>query len=439
MDYFAKGLFRLALFAFSILFCLGSHVRTADAASCTVPPGTVVTQTDILGNSCSATQTTASTATASAGGLDNTATSTATTDSTATSEAAGSDNNAASTATTDSTATANATGTGNAATSAATTDSTATSTASGGGNTATSTATTDGSATSSATGIDSTATATATDSTAIATAADAGTATSTDSTPGTTVCTFAGDASSTATGSDVNAPSCVGDDAVVVSPAGICGPVATSPCASFLPPASGAGIELQDYFSNANTTGGQGFVNITSPFEGNQTATNPVVQEGEMCAMIYVLNTDQAVEACCGCPITADGLLTLSISGNLAPNPVASGRILHDGSIRILSTAINSAITGLTLPRGVNCDAVTGACCDPTAEGGAKPLVPQLELAAWANHVQNTQITEAVFQTTPTPEAAGDLTSLPSACAFAVETGSGQGVCTCGTGGFGIE
>jgi len=284
------------------------------------------------------------------------------------------------------------------------------------------------------------ATATATSSTAIATAFGAGTATSTDSTPGTTVCTFAGNGSSTATGSDVNAPSCVGDDAVVVSPAGDCGPVASSPCAGVTPiPPSGAGIELQDYFSNANTTGGQGFVNITSPFEGNQTATNPVVQEGEMCAMIYVLNTDQAVEACCGCPITADGLLTLSISGNLAPNPVASGKILHDGSIRILSTAINSAITGLTLPRGVNCDAVTGACCDPTADRGAKPLVPQLELAAWANHVQNTQITEAVFQTTPAAEAAGDLTSLPSACAFAVETGSGQGVCTCGTGGFGIE
>src|SRR5208282_3641289 len=202
-------------------------------------------------------------------------------------------------------------------------------------------------------------------------------------------------------------------------------------------PPSGAGIELQDYFSNANTTGGQGFVNITSPFEGNQTATNPVVQEGEMCAMIYVLNTDQAVEACCGCPITADGLLTLSISGNLAPNPVASGRILHDGSIRILSTAINSAITGLTLPKGVNCDAVTGACCDPTAEGGAKPLVPQLDLVAWANHVQNTQITEAEFQATPSAES--DLTSLPSACAFAIEAGSGQGVCTCGTGGFGVE
>ncbi len=200
-----------------------------------------------------------------------------------------------------------------------------------------------------------------------------------------------------------------------------------------------AATELQDYFSNANTTGGQGFVNITAPFEGNETASSPVAQEGEICAMIYVLNTDQALQACCGCPVTADGLLTLSISGNLAPNPLASGKILHDGSIRILSTAINAAVTGLEEPRGVNCDTVTGACCDPTADHGSEPLVPQLELAAWANHVQNTQITEAEFQTTPAAEAAGDLTNLPSLCAFAVEAGSGQGVCTCGTGGFGIE
>ena len=99
-----------------------------------------------------------------------------------------------------------------------------------------------------------------------------------------------------------------------------------------------AGTELENYFSNAHTTGGQGFVNITAPFEGNATATSPVAQEGEICAMIYVLDTDEALQACCGCPITADGLLTLSISGNLAPNPLATGQLLHDGSIRILST-----------------------------------------------------------------------------------------------------
>jgi len=56
-----------------------------------------------------------------------------------------------------------------------------------------------------------------------------------------------------------------------------------------------AGAELQNYFSNAHTTGGQGFVNITAPFEGNSTASSPVAQEGEICAMIYVFDTDQAL------------------------------------------------------------------------------------------------------------------------------------------------
>jgi len=182
--------------------------------------------------------------------------------------------------------------------------------------------------------------------------------------------------------------------------------------------------EVQNYFSNANTTGGSGFVYITAPWEGD-----------EICAMIYIFDTDQAVQACCGCPITADGLLTLSISGNLAPNPLASGTIVHDGSIRILATAVNAAITGRPEPRGVNCDDVTGACCDPTANGGTSPLVPEHELAAWANHVQITQLTESEFQTTPSAQAAGDFTKLPDSCTFAVEAGSGQGVCTCGVFG----
>ena|SRR5208337_1827524 len=42
-----------------------------------------------------------------------------------------------------------------------------------------------------------------------------------------------------------------------------------------------AGEEVQNYFSFAHTTGGQGFVNVTAPFEGNMTASSPVEQEGE--------------------------------------------------------------------------------------------------------------------------------------------------------------
>src|SRR5208282_4891158 len=84
-----------------------------------------------------------------------------------------------------------------------------------------------------------------------------------------------------------------------------------------------AGQELQNYFSNANVTvAGDALVNIIAPFEGNPTAANPALENGETCAMIYVFDTSQAMQACCGCPVTADGLLTLSITNQLSDDPV---------------------------------------------------------------------------------------------------------------------
>src|SRR5271166_3350512 len=145
-----------------------------------------------------------------------------------------------------------------------------------------------------------------------------------------------------------------------------------------------AGEEVQNYFSNAHTTGGQGFVNVTAPFEGNMTASSPVEQEGEICAMFYVFDTDQAMQACCGCPITADQLLTLSISQEIAPNPTARGTLVHDGSIRILATEPNATFNPLIkTPPFENCDSGNGICCDPAAA-----ITPENELVAWAHHIQ---------------------------------------------------
>ena len=63
------------------------------------------------------------------------------------------------------------------------------------------------------------------------------------------------------------------------------------------------GTELQNYFSNASyPLGGQAYVNIIAPLEGDPTATAPYALEGETCANIYVFNTEQAMQACCGCP-----------------------------------------------------------------------------------------------------------------------------------------
>ena len=91
------------------------------------------------------------------------------------------------------------------------------------------------------------------------------------------------------------------------------------------------------------------------------------------------------------------------------------------------------------------CDAVNGVCCDPTGNGGSEALTPVHSLVAWANHVQNTQITEEVFEVIAGSltftvsgvhpdlpiELDPDFANLPESCADTIRLGSGQGFCTC--------
>jgi hypothetical protein len=207
-----------------------------------------------------------------------------------------------------------------------------------------------------------------------------------------------------------------------------------------------AGVELQSYFSNANTTGGGALVQITAPLEGNETGPTQNLLRGETCAMIYVFDKFQRMVSCCGCPLTADGLLTLAVNANLAPNTVnqALGAVLTDGSIRIVSTTPN--LTALfPPPPPVFCDpaAAPANCCDPTGGNGFNPLVTGNELVAWAGHIQATSITESEFLVDD-PHA-GNLTgadpgpelfSLPETCADVVQVGTGSGTCSCPTTGL---
>ncbi len=210
------------------------------------------------------------------------------------------------------------------------------------------------------------------------------------------------------------------------------------------------GQELQNYFSNASTTGGQAYVNIIASLEGNTTGTSAAAREGETCAMIYVFNTEQSLQACCGCPVTADGLLTLNITTQLAGNPVALGKLLQDGVIRIIPTLPNAVPPGhgITQPAYEGCDANTGVCCDPTAAPAVTDptdgTVSSNQLVAWADHIQNTQITETPFDSETVlevgaePEEEYDAYGLPGACGAIIKLGSLQGACTCPTGPVGF-
>ncbi len=188
-----------------------------------------------------------------------------------------------------------------------------------------------------------------------------------------------------------------------------------------------------NYFSNANSTAGQAFVHVTDPLEPNTSSGQP----HEICAMFYVFDTRQALQECCGCPVTADGLRTLNITTDLASGAVAQSTtppaVLQNGVIRIISAAPNATQSNPPIPTpGEGCDPKTDNCCDPTGGSGAVGLTLQPTVRAWATHPQTTSLTEEEFEDAPADVL--DADNLASLCGDIQQIGSGLGVCTCGTG-----
>ena len=140
---------------------------------------------------------------------------------------------------------------------------------------------------------------------------------------------------------------------------------------------------------------------------------NPGLTYGNLCAMIYVFDADQQLSECCGCVETHNGLRTLSVRRDLTSNPL-TGRVSTNGVVKIVSAAINNSP------------------CDPTSN-----VTPTANLRAWATHIQNPvgaayPITETEFSDSTL--GATELANLQAQCAFVNILGSGQGICSCGTG-----
>jgi hypothetical protein len=156
---------------------------------------------------------------------------------------------------------------------------------------------------------------------------------------------------------------------------------------------------------------------FSNNFAGAPDATvridNPGLTYGNLCAMIYVFDADQQLSECCGCVETHNGLRTLSVRSNLTGNPL-TGRVSSNGVIKIVSAAINNSP------------------CDPTGN-----VTPKSNLRAWGTHIQNLvgnafPITETEFSDSTL--GATELANLQAQCAFVNILGSGQGICSCGTG-----
>jgi hypothetical protein len=167
--------------------------------------------------------------------------------------------------------------------------------------------------------------------------------------------------------------------------------------------ASAQDVYKVNYFSN----------NYAPAPDSTVRIDNPGLTYGNLCAMIYVFDADQQLTECCGCVETHNGLRTLSVRANLTSNPL-TGVVSRNGVIKIVSAAVNNSP------------------CDPTSN-----VSPKANLRAWVTHIQNP--VGAAYPITETESSdstlgATELANLQAQCAFVNILGSGQGICSCGTG-----
>ena len=163
-----------------------------------------------------------------------------------------------------------------------------------------------------------------------------------------------------------------------------------------------------DYFAYANTS---------DVPDGTVRLTNPGTAGPLVCAAIYVFDSVEEMTECCSCSLTQNDLRTLSVNADLTSNPLTD-RIIKTGTISIVSTA-----------------PVNNECPLPTAlspvGGGVR---------AWATHidVQRVGTTKGYVGTVAASQDAtlssAEQTALANVCYFISVSGTGAGVCTCGTG-----
>jgi len=135
--------------------------------------------------------------------------------------------------------------------------------------------------------------------------------------------------------------------------------------------------------------------------------------QGTLCANIYVFDDTQEMIECCSCPVTANGLLTLSVQ-DLTENPLTVTPFR--GVIKIVSTTPNPT-------------------CDPTTNAAATP-----DLRAFSTHLQNAAfggsnrvypstlfVTEDEFADAPL--SAVESADLGTICSFVRYLGTGRGRC----------
>jgi len=180
---------------------------------------------------------------------------------------------------------------------------------------------------------------------------------------------------------------------------------------------------------SGNTTIPDSVINITNTgARGGVTNTSGTTASigGSICVNVYGFSADEQMASCCSCPVTPNGLVSLSADADIASNVLTPARPTSL-VIKLLAT----------VPVGGSCAGSAGAVATATLAPG---------LAAWGTTPHSTAalgagpwaITETEFK--PSTLSASELAHLGSVCSFIIGQGSGFGICrSCRLGGLGAS
>jgi len=147
-------------------------------------------------------------------------------------------------------------------------------------------------------------------------------------------------------------------------------------------------------------------------------------QNGNICVNVYTFSPDEQLISCCACPVTPDGLVSLSARNDLISNTLTPG-VPTSIVIKLLATpqvgtaACNAAAPGRPVPAGM-------AAWGTTIH--ALPVTPGSPATTYG-------VTETAF--TNSTLSGAEFDRITGLCGFIQTNGSGFGICkSCRFGGL---
>jgi len=175
--------------------------------------------------------------------------------------------------------------------------------------------------------------------------------------------------------------------------------------------------------SASNLAIGDSVVNITDT--GTSSTTAFPTQNGNICVNVYTFSPDEQLISCCSCPVTPDGLDSLSARNDLISDTLTPG-VPTSIVLKLLASTGAPACNASTVGTGANVLATGLAAWGTTIH--ALPVTPGSPATTYG-------VTETAFR--PSTLSAAELTRITTLCGFIQTNGSGFGICkSCRLGGL---